>query len=380
MARVKKATSKRKTAAKKSPRKAAAKKPAPKIKKDPIAEYQAAVKTQGIATISTLAQDECVTNITGRVSTGSMALDKALSNPGEPEEWGGGFPLSRVVEIYGPPHIGKSTTLDQGFAAVQRMGGMGILADTETSRDRTYMAKLGVDLDKLQYAQFEDWQSSVEDVLQFVCDSIDWWRRHSPETPVLIGWDALGGTATKDELEKGFAGEKRHEPAAAARAMARAARIVAPKLKGTRVGFVICNHQYQIVGARPGQKQKEAYGGEGTRHLASVRVQLYNGGWIKATDGTIWGNQVMAKIVKNRLGAAWVEVSMAMLVGFGVDNVWTLHDDLSRSALVQTAQGGWVTMILDGQEVKWQGYPGLRRKIDADPELYVKLASVWAQL
>lgn len=377
---------KRRVAAKKAPAKKAATrkgsvKKAPTIKKDPLAEYQAAMNARGIARISTLAQDECVSNVTGRVSTGSLALDRALTNPGEPRAWGGGIPLSRVTEVYGAPYIGKSTLLDQIGAAVQRMGGVYVLADTEISRDKHYTGdRLHVDVEKLQYVDFET--PAIEHVLQAVAESAEWWTKHYPDTPVVIGWDALAGTATLDELAKGFVSEKAHEPAAAARAMARAARLIAPKLKGTKVALVILNHQYQIVGARPGQKQKEAYGGDGTRHLTSLRIQLYHGGWVKLADGTILGHECVAKLVKNRLGDAWVEIPMAMLHGFGVDNVWTLHQDLmaAKVAVPTSAGSTWVVVNLDGEEVKWQGYPGLRRKIAEVPDLYGKLVSVWTQL
>jgi RecA/RadA recombinase len=361
-----------KSAAKKG--KSAAKKV--RVKLSPLAEYQQTVKDQGIAVISTLAQDECVTNIPGRISTGSLALDRMLTNAGEPADWAG-YPLSRVIELYGPPHIGKSTLMDQAFGSVQRLGGVGVLLDTETSRDRHYVGRLQCDITKLQYVEFAPADTSVENVLRVVNTTIDYWRNNHPDTPVLIGWDALGGTATEDEIDRGLVGEKHTKPGAAAKAMALAARLTTPRLKASKIAFMIANHEYQNINTGPfAGKKSETYGGQGTRHMASLRIQLYNAGeYIKTAEGVVLGRQIVAKLVKNRLGAT-VEVILPMLTGWGTDNVWTLYEDLTKAGIITTG-GGWSALNLDGSAMKFQGWLGLRKAIDADPSLYLRLVSVW---
>ena len=66
----------------------------------------------------------------------NIALQRALGTPG--------IPLGRVTEISGWAGAGKSTMLDQIFASVQAEGGIGVLADTERGRNRSYMDSLGV--------------------------------------------------------------------------------------------------------------------------------------------------------------------------------------------------------------------------------------------
>ena len=66
----------------------------------------------------------------------NIALQRALGTPG--------IPLGRVTEISGWAGAGKSTMLDQIFASVQAEGGIGVLADTERARNRSYMDSLGV--------------------------------------------------------------------------------------------------------------------------------------------------------------------------------------------------------------------------------------------
>jgi len=72
----------------------------------------------------------------GYVPTLNIALERALGTTG--------IPLGRITEISGWAGAGKSTMLDQIFAATQAKGGIGVLADTERSRNRAYMASLGV--------------------------------------------------------------------------------------------------------------------------------------------------------------------------------------------------------------------------------------------
>ena len=50
-----------------------------------------------------LAFDTAPTNIDRWISTGSEQLDMIIAN-----KPGGGFPEGRIIEIYGPPSIGKS--------------------------------------------------------------------------------------------------------------------------------------------------------------------------------------------------------------------------------------------------------------------------------
>lgn len=72
----------------------------------------------------------------GYVRTDNIALERALGTEG--------IPLGRITEISGWAGAGKSTMLDQIFAATQRQGGIGVLADTERGRNRSYMLNLGV--------------------------------------------------------------------------------------------------------------------------------------------------------------------------------------------------------------------------------------------
>jgi len=352
-----------------------------RLRTDPAKEFAETLKAQGIATISKMSNDEAVCNITGRISTGSLALDSVLTNPREPAGWAG-IPFSRVTELFGPPFIGKSTLLDHMLASVQHMGGRGVLIDTEISRDRHYVSRLGVDLDALDYLEFDRGEMYIENIIQTIYKTIDFWAENYPSTPVLIGWDALGGTATKDEWEKGMQSEKAAQPGAAAKAMHAATRQLAPRLGGTKIALVILNHEYEMINTGFGGfgKKRETYGGSGVRHAGSVRIQLYNSGTqIKRADGWVMGRVIVAKPVKNRLGDSNLEAYVPIINGIGVENVYTVFEELKRLKIVVTS-GAWSAINLDGQILNFQGWSGLKEKCSVDPTLFDRLVGVWRSM
>jgi RecA/RadA recombinase len=354
-----------------------------RVRVDPLKEYAETMRREGIAKVCYLSDDDAVPNIRGRVSTGSLALDRILQNPMEPSGWAG-IPLGRVTEIYGPPFIGKSTLADCLMGQCQKVGGVAILADTEVSRDRHYSRRLGVDLGTLQYLEFERGAMYLENVMTTIYTSIDFWGEKAPDTPVIIVLDALGGTATREEAEKQLSpGEKGAQPALAARVMHSAARLFPDKLRGRKIAVVILNHEYEKVGGFGGgfgATKKETYGGSGVRHLGTNRIQLYSSGThIKSSDGTHLGREVVARFVKNRLGASSVEVHVPILHGVGIENVYTVYEDL-KQAKVLVAAGGWGAINLDGEVLKFQGWQGLKVKCAEASDLWPRLVAVWRKV
>lgn len=360
-----------------------------RVRKDPHKEYREMMAKTGVAKVMALSNDDCISNIPGRISTGCIALDRILRNDGEPDDWYG-IPITRVTEIYGPPHIGKSTLLDQIFAQVQKIGGIAVLADTEISRDRHYTQRLHVDLDKLHYLEYDAKQRYIENVLRDLERTAMFYAKNYPELPVVMGWDALGSTATEDEMRKGILGEwdgsddkgdgkkkvKTHKPGAAAKAMALAQRIVVPKLAGTNIAWVFLNHEYESINTGGYGPSKKSFGGNAPKHMASLRIQLYNAGVsIKRSDGWVMGREVVAKIVKDRFGSSMREARLPMITGVGTENLYTIMKDLKNLKVI-TSSGSWSAIDIDGLVVNFQGWNGLREKCDEHKDLEEKLTNL----
>ena len=345
----------------------------PKIRKDRMAEFREAVNSAGIVEVLTLADDDCLANVKLHISTQSLALDALLNKKG--------VPTGRLTEVYGPPHIGKSTILDHIFAEVQKMGGIAVLADTKGARDIIYTTAIGVDAKALQYLEFSKGEMTVENVLTAIYRTIDFFRDNYPEIPVVIGWDALGGTATRDEVDKELEAGSAARVGGASKVLREACRLIPTKLGNTRIAVVVCNHEYEKIGmaGQGAGPKRETYGGGAIRHLASIRLQLFAAGWVKRSDGEIIGREVGCKLVKNRLGAPWGEARIALIPGVGVDNIFAIFNTLRIAGIIQVS-GSWAAINLDGEIIKFQGWSGLSAKCAEDATLFPRLVSVFRGL
>ena len=65
----------------------------------------------------------------------------------------GGYPQGRIIEIYGQPSSGKTTTCLQAISAAQKFGGLCAFLDVEHALDILYATKLGVKVDELLFIQ-----------------------------------------------------------------------------------------------------------------------------------------------------------------------------------------------------------------------------------
>ena len=88
------------------------------------------------------------------ISTGAMALDRALGI--------GGLPRGRVVEIYGPESSGKSTLAMHVVAEAQRNGGICAYIDAEHAMDPVYASAIGVNIDDLLISQPDTGEQALE--------------------------------------------------------------------------------------------------------------------------------------------------------------------------------------------------------------------------
>ena len=87
-------------------------------------------------------------------STGSLGLDIALGI--------GGLPKGRVVEIYGPEVIRKTSLTLHAIAEAQKAGGTCAFIDAEHALDPSYAKKLGVNIDELLISQPDTGEQALE--------------------------------------------------------------------------------------------------------------------------------------------------------------------------------------------------------------------------
>lgn len=94
----------------------------------------------------------------GIIPTGSIAVDLALGI--------GGLPRGRIVELYGPPGVGKTTFALQVIAEAQRDGETAAFVDAEHCFDASYAQHLGVDLAGLILVRSEEGEHALRIIEQ----------------------------------------------------------------------------------------------------------------------------------------------------------------------------------------------------------------------
>ncbi|MCV2518510.1 MAG: recombinase RecA [Candidatus Lightella neohaematopini] len=236
------------------------------------------------------------------ISTGSISLDVAL---------GGGLPMGRIVEIYGPESSGKTTLTLQIISAAQSNNKICAFIDAEHALDPIYAKKLGVDIDNLLCSQPDTGEQALE-----ICDALV----KSGAVDVIV-IDSVAALAPKAEID-GEIGDA--HIGLAARMMSQAMRKLASNLKHANTLLIFTNQIRMKIGAMFGNTETTA-GGNALKFYASVRLDIRRIGPVKDGELVI-GNETRIKVVKNKIAAPFKQAEFQILYGAGINKLGELID------------------------------------------------------
>lgn len=149
-------------------------------------------KDHGTKIAYNLAYETSPTHVRRWISTGSKLLDYIVSNKRD-----GGLPEGRIVEIFGPPSIGKSHLAIQIARSTQQMGGIVVYIDTENATSVENLSMLGVDISK-RFVYVDT--HCTEEVLSIAESTILKAKAMDKDVPVTIVWDSVAASSPKAEL------------------------------------------------------------------------------------------------------------------------------------------------------------------------------------
>ena len=149
-------------------------------------------KDHGSRIAYNLSVDESPTHVKAWVSTGIRQLDYIVAN-----RKGGGLPCGRIVEIFGPPSIGKSHIALQIARNTQAMGGIVVYIDTENGTSVENLGLLGIDVSK-RFVFIET--ACTEEVFAVAESTITKARGLNKKVPITIVWDSVAASSPKAEL------------------------------------------------------------------------------------------------------------------------------------------------------------------------------------
>lgn len=184
-----------------------------------------------------LGTDNAPTYVKRWISTGSKQMDYIISNKRD-----GGLPEGRIVEIQGPPGIGKSTLVSLIARSTQRMGGIAVYIDTENATNPDMLAQMGVDVAK----RFIFVQSPcTEEILNVIESTILKARSMTKDVPVTVIWDSVSQSSPRAELEGDY---DQNSIGLQARVLSKGMRKIANVIGGQNVLLVLVSQQRIKIG------------------------------------------------------------------------------------------------------------------------------------
>ena len=281
------------------------------------------------------------------IPTGSISLDAALGI--------GGIPRGRIVEIFGPESSGKTTLCLHIVAEAQKTGGMAAFVDAEHALDIGYARKIGVDVSNLLVSQPENGEQALEIVETLV--------RSNALDVVII--DSVAALVPKAEID-GEMGDP--TMGTQARLMSQALRKLTSAISKSKTTVMFTNQLRSKIGIVFGNPETTT-GGNALKFYASIRLDIRRKDVIKDGTGTIIGNHVKVKVVKNKLAPPFREVEFDIFYNEGISRIGDLLDVGVEANVIQKS-GSWFSYE---NERLGQGREGVRKLLLENADLLARI-------
>ncbi len=280
------------------------------------------------------------------ISSGSLLIDKALGI--------GGYPVGRIVEVYGPESSGKTTLALHAIAEVQKAGGVAAFIDAENAIDINYARNLGVQSDNLILSQPDSGEQALE-----ITDTLV--RSRAVDIVVI---DSVAALVPQVELD----GEMSDQTIGVqARLMSKALRKMAGVINHSDVIVIFINQLREKVGIMFGNPETTT-GGRALKFYSSVRLEIRKADVIK--NGTdIVGTKSRVKVIKNKVAPPFKQVEIDIIYGKGISKVGEVIDLGVEYGVVRKA-GAWYSY---NDEKIGQGRENVKIFLEANPEIYEEI-------
>jgi len=280
------------------------------------------------------------------ISTGSLALDKALGV--------GGLPRGRVIEIFGPESSGKTTLALNAVSEAQKQGGIAAFIDAEHALDTGYARRIGVNCDELLVAQPDTGEQALEITDMLV---------RSGAIDILV-IDSVAALVPRAEIE-GEMGDS--HMGLQARLMSQALRKLTGTIGKTMTSVIFINQIRMKIGIVFGNPETTT-GGNALKFYSSVRLDIRRTASIKEGQDVV-GNRTKVRVVKNKMAPPFKEAEFDIMYGEGISKIGDVIDIGAELGVIDKS-GAWYSY--NGERIG-QGRENVKKFLKENTDIFNSL-------
>lgn len=273
----------------------------------------------------------------GYVDSGSYALNKIISG-----KYDGGFPIGGITEIYGESSTAKTVFLTHAFVGAQKKGYFTVMVDNEHAYSPSFANILGVDSEKLIYTTPE----TMEGCFEAIEKSILAIREHDKDTPIVIGYDSIGVSPTRKEMDGELGANGEISGALRAKVAGQCLRRINPLLRKHKAALIIINQVRSKVGLVFGDPRTKAGGGKALLYYCAVSLETASnkGGIMFDELKNPTGIKGTVKCVKNKVTVPYQDCEFKLEYNKGLSQDYGLTTSAYRNGVVTSPAKGWYSL------------------------------------